>query len=162
MSLSPNPYQPASGTSRMTLGAQISAAPTSGRHPWDFAVYSGLKFLSVFLISSSPDIRGTAPPTPSEAASLFVLVFLLFCFARLTEIPIHVNIKTKPSGAATELAHFTLSVPPGAKGRQQQPHCRAGHQQGTLPGPPAHTLQIPSLAKLRGLEQIFMAWQRIC
>lgn len=92
----------------------MSAAPTSGRHPGDFAVYSGLKFLSVFLISSSPDTRGTAPPTPTAAASLFVL--LLFCFSQLTEIPIRVNIKTKPSRAATDLAHFSLSLPPGAQG----------------------------------------------
>lgn len=127
----------------------MSAAPTSGRHPGDFAVYSGLKFLSVFLISSSPDTRGTAPPTPTAAASLFVL--LLFCFSQLTEIPIRVNIKTKPSRAATDLAHFTLSLPPGAQGRQQQPHSRAGYQQGTLPGPPAHTqYKIPALPSWEG------------
>lgn len=76
----------------------MSAAPMSGRHPGDFAVYSGLKFLSVFLISSSPDTRGTAPPTPTAAASLFVLVFLLFCFSRLTKFPYVLTLKQNPPG----------------------------------------------------------------
>lgn len=76
-----NPYEIASGMSQMTLGTQMCAACTEVKHA-SFRFCSLVK-TEIPLSSSSapPDIRGTSPPTPTETASLFVLVSLLFCLA---------------------------------------------------------------------------------